>query len=89
MFLTNQSIKDKLDVLSGQTQQLESYKLLTGYNKLQAVKILEEKQVTMPWSDHITKVIAMLEDLKKVDTSTSDTIVLSDFNVSIDKITLK
>jgi hypothetical protein len=89
MFLTNQSIADKRDILSGQTQQLESYKLLTGYNKLQAVKILEEKQITMPWSDHITKVIAMLEDLKKVDTSTSDTIVLSDFNVSIDKITLK
>ena len=33
--------------------------------------------------------IAMLEDLKKVDTSTTDTIVLSDFNVSMDKITLK
>ena len=89
MFLLNQNIADKRVVLSGQTVQLESYKLLTGYNKLQAVKILEEKQVTMPWSDHITKVIAMLEDLKKVDTSTTDTIALSDFNVSMDKITLK
>ncbi|MEI7557423.1 MAG: hypothetical protein WCJ45_00790 [bacterium] len=56
---------------------------------MQAVKILEEKQITMPWSEHITKVINMLEDLKKVDTSTSDSILLSDFNVSIDKITLK
>lgn len=89
MFLMNQEITDKHAVLSGQTAQLESYKLLTGYNKLQAVKILEEKQVTVPWSDHITKVIAMLEDMKKVDTSTTDTIVLSDFNVSMDKITLK
>ena len=43
----------------------------------------------MPWSDHIAKMIAMLEDLKKVDTSTTYTIVLSDFNVSMDKITLK
>lgn len=89
MFLMNQEITDKHAVLSGQTAELESYKLLTGYNKLQAVKILEEKQVTVPWSDHITKVIAMLEDMKKVDTSTTDTIVLSDFNVSMDKITLK
>lgn len=85
----NQQVTNKREVLSWQTIQLESYKLLTGYNKLQAVKILEEKQVTVPWSDHITKVIAMLEDLKKVDTSTTDTIVLSDFNVSMDKITLK
>jgi hypothetical protein len=89
MFLMDQKITDQRVVLDDQTKQLESYKLLTGYNKLQAVKILEEKQVTMPWSDHITKVIAMLEDLKKVDTSTTDTIALSDFNVSLDKITLK
>jgi uncharacterized protein YlbG (UPF0298 family) len=89
IFLMNQQITDKGQILSGQIAQLESYKLLTGYNKLQAVKILEEKQLTVPWSDHITKVIAMLEDLKKVDTSTTDTIVLSDFNVSMDKITLK
>ncbi len=89
MFLMNQTITDKRQVLSWQTAQLKSYTLLTGYNKLQAVKILEEKQTTMPWSDHISKMIAMLEDLKKVDTSTTDTIVLSDFNVSMDKITLK
>jgi len=89
MFLMNQNIVDKREVLSGQTAELASLKLLTGYNKLQAVKILEEKQTSMPWSDHITKVIAMLEDLKQVDTSTTDTIALSDFNVSMDKITLK
>jgi len=89
MFLMNQTIADKRDVLSGQTAQLESYKSLTGYNKLQAVKILEERQTSMPWSDHITKVIQMLEDIKKIDTNTTDTIVLSDFNVSLDKITLK
>lgn len=89
MFLMNQKITDKRVTLEGQTKQLESYKLLTGYNKLQAVKILEEKQTNIPWSDHISKMIAMLEDLKKIDTSTTDTIALSDFNVSMDKITLK
>ncbi len=89
MFLMNQTIVDKRNLLATQTQELESYKLLTGYNKLQAVKILEEKQSTMPWSDHITQVIQMLEDIKKIDTSATGTIVLSDFNVSLDKITLK
>lgn len=89
MFLTNQKITDKRVTLEDQTKQLDAYKLLTGYNKLQAVKILEEKQVTMPWSDHISKMIAMLEDLKQIDSSTTDTIALSDFNVSMDKIALK
>jgi hypothetical protein len=88
-FLVNQTIADKRAVLEDQTKQLQAYQLLTGYNKLQAVKILEEKQTNVPRSEHITKVIAMLEDLKKVDTSTTDTIVLSDFTVSMDKITLK
>ena len=89
MFLTNQSMANKRVLIEEQTKQLESYKLLTGYNKLQAVKILEEKQINMPWSEHITKVIAMLEDIKQVDPSSSDTIILSDFNVSLDKISLK
>jgi uncharacterized protein YlbG (UPF0298 family) len=89
MFLKNQTIADKRVTLEDQTKQLESYKLLTGYNKLQAVKILEEKQTNIPWSDHISKMIAMLEDLKQVDTSTTDTVALSDFNVTMDKITLK
>jgi hypothetical protein len=88
-FLINQTITDKRVVLEDQMKQLSSYKLLTGYNKLQAVKILEEQQTNIAWSEHITKVIAMLEDLKKVDTSTTDTILLSDFTVSMDKITLK
>ena len=82
-------VANKREVLSWETTQLEAYKLLTGYNKLQAVKILEEKQATMPWSDHITKVIAMLQDIKQISSNATDSIILSDFNVSMDKITLK
>jgi hypothetical protein len=89
MFLMNQNITDKRATVEEQTKELDNYKSLEGYNKLQAVKILEEKQVTMPRSDYITKVITMLEDMKQVDTSTTDVIQLSDFNVSMDKITLK
>lgn len=89
IFLMNQNITDKRTTVEEQTKELDAYKSLKGYNKLQAVKILEEKQVTMPRSDYITKVIAMLEDMKKIDTSTTDTIQLSDFNVSMDKISLK
>ena len=85
----NQNISYKRDIISKQAAELEAYKLLTGYNKFQAVKLLEEKQANMPRSDHITKVIAMLEDLKQVDASDTDIIVLSDFNVSLEQITLK
>lgn len=89
MFLTKQKISDKRVLLTEQTTQLEWYTELTGYNKLQAVKILENEQVDMPRSEHISQMIQMLEDMKKIDSSSTDTIVLSDFNVTLDKISLK
>jgi len=89
MFWMNQQITDKKAVIAQQSTELDAYKQLPGYNKLQAVKILESKQTTMPWSDHITKVITMLNELKNITPSGGDSIALSDFNVSLDKITLK
>lgn len=50
---------------------------------------MEAQQVTLPWSNYITQIVAMLEDLKRTDMSSNDGILLSDFNVSMDKITLK
>jgi hypothetical protein len=88
-FFVNQQIKDQQVVLTDQTKIVDTYKALTGYNKLQAVKLLETKQSDIPWSDHINKVIQMLEDLKSVQGSSTDTITLSDFKVDLNKISLK
>lgn len=87
-FFINQHIKDQQTVLADQVKIEDSYKALTGYNKLQAVKSLETQQADIPRSDHIKKVIQMLEDLKSVQGWT-DTIVLSDFKVDLNKISLK
>lgn len=87
-FFINQTIKDQQVVLAEQVKMTDAYKLLTGYNKLQAVKSLETQQADIPRSDHINKVIQMLEDLKSVQGGT-DTIVLSDFKVDLNKISLK
>lgn len=86
-FFINQQITDQKKVLADQTKIEDSYKLLTGYNKLQAVKSLESKQSDIPWSDHINKVIQMLENIKSVQSNNS--IVLSDFKVDLNKISLK
>lgn len=88
-FFINQTIKDQQAVLADQVKMTDAYKLLTGYNKLQAVKSLETQQADIPWSDHINKVIQMLEDLKSVQGGSTDTIVLSDFKVDLNKISLK
>lgn len=88
-FFINQQIADQRGVLDDQAKIEASYKTLTGYNKLQAVKLLENQQADIPWSDHINKVIQMLENLKSVQSSATDTIVLSDFKVDLNKISLK
>jgi len=88
-FFINQKIKDQNVVLAGQTKIEESYRALTGYNKLQAVKHLETQQSDIPRSDRINKIIKMLEDLKGVQASSTDVIILSDFKVSLDTISLK
>lgn len=87
--LNNNKIAAQNKVIEQQNQELSYYKSLTGYNKLIAVKLLEEKQKTIPRYDHISKVIQMLEDLKNVNLNAGDNIALSDFNVSLDKISLK
>ena len=43
-FFINQNIKDQQVVLADQVKVTDAYKLLTGYNKLQAVKLLENQQ---------------------------------------------
>jgi hypothetical protein len=88
-FFINQNIKDQQVVLADQVKVTDAYKLLTGYNKLQAVKSLETQQADIPRSDHINKVIQMLENLKSVQGGSADTIVLSDFKVDLNKISLK
>lgn len=88
-FFLNQQIKDQQVIVDEQSQVEDTYKSLTGYNKLQAVKLLETQQEEMPRSDHINKVIQMLQDLQKVQSTTTETIILSDFKVSLEKISLK
>ncbi|HCB51098.1 TPA: hypothetical protein DEP21_00690 [Patescibacteria group bacterium] len=69
---------------------MQSYNEFTGFVKLQAVKELEGNySEDIPWSTHIQKVIAMLGDIKNLDMSQDETLVLSDFNVSLDKLSVR
>jgi len=84
--LIQKKLKNQKELLQEQNKQLDLSK--DDYEKLSAVRLLEN-QKSIPWSEHIPKIIAMLEDLKAVDTSESETIVLSDFKVNLDTISLK
>lgn len=88
-YLTEQKIQEQEDLLDAQNKQLELSSRVEAHHKLLAVQDLERSIRTIPRSLHIPKVIAMLEGLKDVDTSESETVILSDFIVNLDSISLK
>jgi hypothetical protein len=75
--------------LNQQEEELSQYENVTSYDKFLLVKDLEEKTIDMPWFEHIPKIMVIFTDLKNLDSSSSDTIVLSDFKVSLEEISLK
>lgn len=89
IFILNKSIQDKETIITEQNIELENYKSLTGFTKLMAVKELEWKYDEIPRSTHINKVINMLEEIRNLDQSWDETLVLSDFNVDLQKISVK
>ncbi len=88
-YLINKNIEEKQLKLDQQEEELSQYERAISYDKFLLVKELEENAVDMPWFEHIPKIISIFEDLKSLDSSSTDTIVLSDFNVTLDEISLK
>jgi len=89
IYIQQKKINKEQWLLDTQNEQLILSQNVAEHHKLLAVKELEKNVTSMPWSKHIPKVIAMLESLKDVDISESETVVLSDFSVSLDSISLK
>ncbi len=88
-YLNQKNMDEQKVVLAEQEEELSQYKNVTSYDKFLLINDLEEKSVDMPRFEHIPKILAIFEDLKNLDSSSSDTIILSDFKVSLDSISLK
>ena len=88
-YMIQQDIKEQNVTLSQEEEELAEYEKVIDYKKYLLIKDLEEKATDMPWFEHIPKIIAIFEDLKNVDPSSTDTIILSDFKVSLSEISLK
>ncbi|MFA5748194.1 MAG: hypothetical protein WC872_03740 [Candidatus Absconditabacterales bacterium] len=87
IFFVNRNIEKQKKILNEQEKEIQSYEVLTGYNKLMAVKNLEENYKKMPRSEHIDKIISMLKQLKKFNQSGN--ITLSNFSINLEKLNFK
>jgi len=89
VFLFQKQIAENKESLQLQEQELSAYERATSYDRFLLVSDLEEKVLEMPWFEHIPKILQIFQDLKNLDPNSDDIITLSDFNVSLDEITLK
>jgi len=89
IYLINNKIKNNTKLLNQQNLQLEKIKTEIWYEKFDSVRKLENQSKVMPWFDHITKIIDILNGLKSVAMNESNSVILTDFNVSLDKISLR
>ncbi len=89
IYLTQQKISEQEINLTEQEQKLSEYESVVSYDKFLLVNNLENITTDMPWFEHIPKIMAIFDDLKNVDSSSSDTIILSDFHVTLEEVSLK
>lgn len=82
-------ITQNKDSLTQQEQQLSAHESAISYDKFLLINDLEQKVTEMPWFEHIPKILQILQDLQNLDSGVGDIITLSDFEVSLDEITLK
>lgn len=70
--------------------QLEEYEASEGYKKFLAVKSLESKTSWLYRYERIEKISEILDDLRNIDDENwESTIQLSDFNVSLEELSLR
>lgn len=89
IYLINNKIDKWNKVLVQQNIEIKKLKTWIWYEKFESIRKLENESKVMPWFDHINKIIDILNNLQSVDSSQSDSVILTDFNVSLDKISLR
>jgi hypothetical protein len=72
-----------------QIRENAAFSDIPGFDKLQLVKEMELNNHQMPWSDHIKAVTEIFDAILSVDSAESYNIKLSDFQISLDEISLR
>lgn len=85
--LKNETFKIKKDITENQ-EKLVAFSEERWFDKLQYAKSLENSISSMPRSDHIETIMNYLWDLVRVDKSDTFNVSFSDFELSLEKISL-
>ena len=70
-------------------KQIEEYEASEWYKKFLAVKWLEDRNAGMSWYERIEKISEIFDDLRNINEWADSELDLSDFNVSLEEVSLK
>ena len=84
-----QRINNWQDQLEVRQEELKTFESAVEYDRFIAIKDLETKSIDMPWFEHIPKILSMFQDLRELGNNSRNMIVLSDFFVSLEEISLR
>lgn len=88
-FTKNREYKNIEKTIQEKEQILKENEASPGYKKFLAIKALEQKHNEMYWFERIEKIYNILEKLRNVDPEEDNDIELSDFNVSLEEVSLR
>jgi hypothetical protein len=91
---TNTLITKRLIVAEQKTvdqlqKDIAAFSDIPGFDKLKLVKQMENTYAQMPRSDHIQEVREIFNAILNVDTTDTANIVLSDFKISLEEVSLR
>lgn len=89
IFLTKGQITKQEAILQEKNQELESLLSAEWFSQLETTRYLQQTLRQMPWSQHIPKVIGIVDALQSIDGADGGSVKLSDFKVSLEKISLR
>lgn len=87
--LTKNQIAKQESILQEKNQELESLLSAEWFSQLETTRYLQDTLRQMPRSQHIPKVIGIVDALESLDGADGWSIQLSDFKVSLEKISLR
>lgn len=71
-----------------QNQNIDHFYQNTGFKEFLAVKELESTRSHLPWSDYVEKILSILAKVKGVEEGRENKLILSDFKVNLQELSL-
>lgn len=87
-YFQQESIASLEQEIKTQNQDIDRFYQNTGFKEFMAVKELEASRTHLPWSDYVEKILSILAKIRGVEEGRENKLILSDFKVNLEELSL-